>query len=50
MTDQVLQREEYEEEPRIYGGVYVNEEALDLPPLFSIYQKIDENRIKIDLE
>ena len=53
MGDQRLDDDEFSKGPRIYGGVEVDTEeraALDLPPGFSLYEKLDENKMRIDVE
>ena len=48
-----LNKDEFTSSPRVYGGVQIDndeEEALSLPPSFGIYQKINKDKCKIDVE
>ena len=52
VSDQELREQDFKKGPRIYGGVEVSAEeraALDLPPNFSMYEKVDVNRTRIDM-
>ena len=47
VSDQELREQDFKKGPRIYGRVEVSAEeraVIDLPPNFSMYQKVDVNR------